>query len=103
LNSKLAIKWVAVNTQNRFDAVASGLADMECGSSTVSFGRMAKVDFSSYIFMENTGLMVRADSGIFSVRDMKRQENRRDRRHDQRVRADKGIAATAASNDADPG
>ena len=59
-----------VDTQNRFDAVASGLADMECGSSTVSFGRMAKVDFSSLIFMENTGLVVRTNSGIFSLRDM---------------------------------
>jgi len=70
LNAKLTIAWVPVDTQSRFDAVASGLADMECGSSTVSFGRMAKVDFSSFIFMENTGLVVRTDSGMFSVRDM---------------------------------
>ena len=43
---------------------------MECGSSTVSLGRMAKVDFSSFIFMENTGLIVRANAPIFSVRDL---------------------------------
>jgi glutamate/aspartate transport system substrate-binding protein len=70
LNAKLKIMWVPVDTQSRFDAVASGLADMECGSSTVSFGRMAKVDFSSFIFMENTGLVVRTDSGMFSIGDM---------------------------------
>src|SRR5271167_2072129 len=70
LDARLAIEWVPVDTQTRFDAVATGKADMECGSSTVSFGRMATVDFSSFIFMENTGLMVRTDSGIFSVRDM---------------------------------
>jgi glutamate/aspartate transport system substrate-binding protein len=70
LNAKLTIAWVPVDTQNRFDAVATGLADMECGSTTVSFERMAKVDFSSFIFMENTGLLVRANSGIFSVGDM---------------------------------
>jgi ABC-type amino acid transport substrate-binding protein len=64
LNANLTIKWVPVDTKNRFDAIASGSADMECGSSTVSFERMAKVDFSSFIFMENTGLMVRANSGI---------------------------------------
>ena len=58
LNAKLTIEWVPVDTKSRFDAVATGLADMECGSSTVSFERMAKVDFSSFIFMENTGLMV---------------------------------------------
>jgi glutamate/aspartate transport system substrate-binding protein len=67
LNAKLTIKWVPVDTTSRFDAIAAGLADMECGSSTVSFGRMAKVDFSSFIFMENTGLMVRAKSGISNV------------------------------------
>jgi glutamate/aspartate transport system substrate-binding protein len=70
LNAKLAIKWVPVDTQNRIDTVASGAADMECGSTTVSFERMAKVDFSSFIFMENTGLVVRTSSGIFSVGDL---------------------------------
>jgi ABC-type amino acid transport substrate-binding protein len=70
LNAKLAIKWVPVDTQTRFDVVANGAVDMECGSSTVSLGRMAKVDFSSFTFMENTGLIVRTNSGIFAVRDM---------------------------------
>jgi glutamate/aspartate transport system substrate-binding protein len=70
LSAKLTIEWVPVDTQSRFDAVATGLADMECGSSTVSFGRMSKVDFSSFIFMENTGLMVRANSGISNIGDV---------------------------------
>jgi glutamate/aspartate transport system substrate-binding protein len=70
LNVKLAITWIPVDTQSRFDAVASGSADMECGSTTVSFERMAKVDFSSFTFMENTGLIVRTTSGIFSVGDL---------------------------------
>ena len=67
LSAKLTIKWVPVDNQSRFDAIAIGSADMECGSSTVSFERMAKVDFSSFIFMENTGLMVRANSGILTL------------------------------------
>jgi glutamate/aspartate transport system substrate-binding protein len=70
LSANLTIEWVPVDTQSRFDAVATGLADMECGSSTVSFGRMLKVDFSSFIFMENTGLMVRANSGISNIGDV---------------------------------
>jgi len=70
LNAKLTIKWVPVDTKSRFDAIAAGSADMECGSSTVSFERMAKVDFSSVIFMENTGLMVRTNSGIDNVAGM---------------------------------
>ena len=70
LRVELTIEWVPVDTQTRFSAVATGLADMECGASTVSLGRMATVDFSSFIFIENTGLIVRATSRIFSVRDM---------------------------------
>jgi len=70
LSVKLAIAWVPVDTQSRFDAVAAGRADMECGASTVSFERMAKVDFSSFVFMENTGLLVRTSSGISSVGDL---------------------------------
>ena len=54
----------ACNSQNRFDTIAAGVADIECGSSSVSFSRMTKVDFSSFIFMENTGLMVSVNSGI---------------------------------------
>ena len=67
LDAKLTIAWVPVDTQSRFDAVASGLADMECGSSTVSFERMTKVDFSSFVFMENTGVLVRTSSEISGV------------------------------------
>jgi glutamate/aspartate transport system substrate-binding protein len=70
LNTKLTIAWVPVDTQNRFDTIANGSADMECGSSTVSFGRMAKVDFSSFIFVENTGLLVRTNSGIFGAGEL---------------------------------
>jgi glutamate/aspartate transport system substrate-binding protein len=70
LSAKLTIEWVPVDTQSRFDAVASGSADMECGSSTVSFERMTKVDFSSFIFMENTGVLVRTNSGIFGIAEM---------------------------------
>src|SRR6516162_442084 len=70
LNARLAITWVPVDTQNRIETVANGAADMECGSTTVSFERMKKVGFSSFIFMENTGLVVRASSKIFSVGDL---------------------------------
>jgi glutamate/aspartate transport system substrate-binding protein len=71
LNKNLSTEWVPVDSQNRFDSIAAGVADIECGSSSVSFGRMTKVDFSSYIFMENTGLMVRVNSGISSFGDLK--------------------------------
>jgi glutamate/aspartate transport system substrate-binding protein len=71
LNKNLTTEWVPVDSQNRFDSIAAGVADIECGSSSVSFGRMTKVDFSSFIFMENTGLMVRLNSGISSFGDLR--------------------------------
>jgi glutamate/aspartate transport system substrate-binding protein len=70
LSRKLNIEWVSVDSQNRFDSIAAGVADIECGASSVSFARMAKVDFSSFIFMENTGLMVGINSGISGVGDL---------------------------------
>jgi glutamate/aspartate transport system substrate-binding protein len=66
----IAIKWVPVTTQTRFDAVAKGDADMECGSSTVTLSRLKQVDFSSFIFVETTGLLVKTASGLRSISDM---------------------------------
>jgi len=66
----LQMKWHQVNTQTRFDAVAKGQADMECGSSTVTLSRLKQVDFSSYIFVETTGLLVKAASGARSLSDL---------------------------------
>ena len=47
-----------LTAQSRFDEVAKGLADMECGASTVTLGRMKEVDFSNYVFVESTGVAV---------------------------------------------
>lgn len=66
----LTTKWVPVTTQTRFDAVSKGEADMECGSSTVTLSRLKQVDFSSYIFVETTGLMVKTAGGLRSLKDM---------------------------------
>ncbi len=60
LGSPLKIEWVEVTTQNRFDMVAQGKADMECGSSTITLSRMKDVDFSSIIFTESTGIVVKS-------------------------------------------
>lgn len=66
----LKIEWVPVTLQTRFSAVASGKADMECGSSTVTLGRMKEVDFSNFIFIESTGMVVSKTSNIRSFADM---------------------------------
>jgi glutamate/aspartate transport system substrate-binding protein len=66
----LKIEWVPVTTQNRFEAVANGQADLECGASTVTLARMKDVDFSNYIFVESTGLAVNASASVNKLQDL---------------------------------
>jgi len=59
----LQVKWVAATSQNRMDLVKNKQADMECGSTTATFSRMEQVDFSSSVFLDTTGVLVRKASG----------------------------------------
>lgn len=68
--SELKIKWVPVTVQNRFDVIAKGQADMECGSSTVTLSRMKIVDFSSFTFVDGTGLLVKASLAANTLSDL---------------------------------
>jgi len=67
---ELRIEWVPVSVETRFSAVAGGKADMECGSSTVTLGRMNEVDFSVFVFVETTGVLVTRASNIHSFAEM---------------------------------
>jgi ABC-type amino acid transport substrate-binding protein len=66
----IEIQWVPVTSQSRFDVVTKGDADMECGASTVTLGRMKEVDFSNYVFVESTGVAVMSKSGINNANDL---------------------------------
>ena len=66
----LKVRYVPVTSQSRFDTVAKGQADMECGASTVTLSRMKAVDFSTFIFLETTGLMAKAAAGFQSLADL---------------------------------
>src|SRR5271156_6477386 len=67
---ELKIEWVPVTVDTRFSTVAGGKADMECGSSTVTLGRMKEVDFSVFVFVESTGVLVSGASNIHSFVEM---------------------------------
>jgi ABC-type amino acid transport substrate-binding protein len=67
---ELKVNWVLVTVQSRFEVVAKGNADMECGASTITLGRMKQVDFSSVTFVESTALMVRTAAGVRSISDL---------------------------------
>ena len=58
----MQIKWVPVTTQDRMEAVEKGRADMECGSTTATLSRSKQVNFSSYIFVDGTALLVKTGS-----------------------------------------
>jgi ABC-type amino acid transport substrate-binding protein len=66
----LGIQWVPVTVQTRFSTVSGGQADLECGSSTITLGRMKDVDFSNIIFVETTGVVVARASNFQSLADM---------------------------------
>jgi ABC-type amino acid transport substrate-binding protein len=66
----LAIQWVPVDVHTRLTAVSGGQADLECGSTTVTLGRMKQVDFSNVIFVESTGMLVTRASNIGSFAGM---------------------------------
>ena len=66
----LKIEWVPVTCRRGSTAITSGKADIECGSSTVTLGRMKQVDFSNYIFVESTGLVVSRASKVHVFADM---------------------------------
>jgi ABC-type amino acid transport substrate-binding protein len=68
--SGLKVNYIPVTTQPRFDAVAKGEADLECGASTATLSRMKTVDFSSFIFLETTGLMAKVGAGYRSLADL---------------------------------
>ena len=66
----LKVEWVPVTVDARFSAVANGKADMECGSSTVTLGRMKEIDFSNLVFVESTGVLVAGNSDVHSFADL---------------------------------
>jgi len=66
----LKVNWVPVTVENRFDTIAKGQADLECGSNTVTLGRMKTVDFSSFIFVDGTGLLVKTSTPAHGLSDL---------------------------------
>jgi glutamate/aspartate transport system substrate-binding protein len=66
----LKVEFRPVTPENRFELVASGAIDIECGSSTNNAERRKIVAFSPTIFVTGTKLLVRRGSGIRSLRDL---------------------------------
>ena len=68
--ASLNISWVPVTVENRADQVAQGAVDIECGSTTASLSRMAKVDFTSMTFVDGGGFLVSRTANIQGMTDL---------------------------------
>jgi glutamate/aspartate transport system substrate-binding protein len=68
---ELALKWLPVTSESRIDAIVSGRADLECGSTTSNLERQKQVAFSPVIFVAGTKLLVKRGSPIRSYRDLR--------------------------------
>ncbi len=70
----LEVRWLEVTPETRIDAIASGRADLECGSTTANLERAKQVAFSPTIFVSGTKLLVPRGSPIRSFRDLGRKK-----------------------------
>lgn len=70
VDKELTVEYRPVTPENRFELVASGAIDLECGSTTNTAERRKLVAFSPTMFVTGTKLLVRRGSGIYSLRDL---------------------------------
>jgi len=68
---ELQVRFVPVTSGTRIDAIVSGRADLECGSTTSNLERARRVGFSPTIFVAGTKLMVKRGSPVKSFRDLR--------------------------------
>ena len=67
----IKINYVPVTPQTRFALLANGTIDLECGSTTNTFSRQSQAAFTFTTFITGTKIMVRKDSRIASVDDLR--------------------------------
>jgi glutamate/aspartate transport system substrate-binding protein len=70
LGREIALKWLPVTSETRIEAIVSGRADLECGSTTNNLERQKLVAFSPVIFVSGTKLLVKRGSTIRSYRNL---------------------------------
>jgi glutamate/aspartate transport system substrate-binding protein len=66
----LKIHWVPATPADRVSKLVKGTIDLECGSTTITFGRMEQVAFSHMIFVDGASLLATAPSGVRGVKDL---------------------------------
>ncbi len=73
----LKTNWIAGTVSERIAMVASGKADLDCANTTATLTRMKDVDFSSLIFLESGGLLVKDGGSVQQFADLAGTQHRR--------------------------
>ena len=68
--SSLKVTFVPLSTEERIDAIVNNKADIECGATTMTLSRRAKVDFTAMTFLTGGSVLSLADSGIDAVANL---------------------------------
>jgi len=63
-------KFVPVSSDERIEAVTSGEIDIECGSTTMTMGRLEQVDFTLMTFVTGGSVLSLADNNIATLADL---------------------------------
>ena len=66
----LAVQWVPVTLETRFDSVKSGEIDVECGITTNTLSRQKQVDFSVMTWLDGANFAVREESPYKTLSDL---------------------------------
>ncbi|KFA59486.1 glutamate/aspartate ABC transporter substrate-binding protein [Gilliamella sp. Choc4-2] len=67
----LQVKYLPLTSQNRIPLLQNGSYDFECGSTTNNLSRQQQVDFSNTIFIVGTRFLVKTNSKIKDIDDLK--------------------------------
>jgi glutamate/aspartate transport system substrate-binding protein len=68
--AELTVKYVPVTTETRIPKLEAGEIDIECGSTTRTLSRQARVDFTLLTFVTGTELLVHLDSKIDDIANL---------------------------------
>lgn len=66
----IAVKYVALQADERLPRVVDGTVDIECGNTTHTISRQEQVDFSNMTFITGASLLLPAGSAVQSVGDL---------------------------------
>lgn len=67
---QIDVKWVEVNTANRFERVVDGTIDLECGTSTITLSRQKQVNFSLMTWADGGSFLVKPDLPVRALADL---------------------------------